>query len=144
MAAITLPFDFPGLFRGQALSYYSGAAIKEGFACVVAGTAENEVIESPGTNLVSFGFVRYNTGKSYAVAGNVAQIPIATVISVFVSGIVIAVASAAIAKNARVGTAANGQVVTATNANPYVGIARTAAANAGEYFALEITNGSGA
>lgn len=141
MAQITLPHE-PVQYKGDAISMNAEAAINEAFACVKSGTADGSVIQTAGAAEAAIGIAKYETDKTYNVAGSVAQIPINTIITVFISGTVWAVAGAAIAKGAMVGSAAGGQVVTATAASPYIGKALTAAAAQHEKICIEVIPGS--
>lgn len=126
MTAITMPHEVP-TYTGDSFSATTEAAINEPYACVKTGTADGTVIQtSDGTGAV--GFIKYETGKTYAVAGSVAQVPISTVVPVFTSGNVWMVAGAAINKGVDLKSAAGGQVVTATSGTQIVGKALTAAA----------------
>lgn len=141
MAAITIPEELIQYNVGG--SFYAEAAINEPYACVIAGTADGSVIQSSAANQNGIGFVKYDTGSTYNVAGSVAQVPINTVVPVYGNGNrVLAVAGAAITKGALVGTAAGGQVVTATGAQPFVGRALTAAAAQHELIVVEVSLGS--
>lgn len=126
MAAITPGYD--RIQYVQSFAADAGAAINEPYACVILGTGDNDVIQSSAAQQPGVGFIRMETGQTYAVAGSVAQVAIATRLEVWYLGIVWAVAAAAFAKGIRLGTAAGGQVVTASAASPYVAISLAAAA----------------
>ena len=140
MAAITIPNELVD-YKGHAISVMAEAAINEAYACVKCGTADGTVIQtSDATGGV--GFAKYETGKTFSVGG-AAQIPINTLIPVFTSGVVWAVAGAAVTKGAKLKSAAAGQVVDHTAGTAVVGVALTAAAAQHELVAVLVSIGTG-
>lgn len=142
MAAITMPHEIP-TYNGDSYAATAEAAIQEPYAAVKAGTADGTVIQtSDGTGCL--GFIKYETGKTYNVAGSVAQVPILTPVAVFTSGNAYAVAGAAITKGVDLKSATGGQVITHTAAAQVVGKAVTAAAAQHELVTITISLGTAA
>jgi len=139
MAAITMPHE-PVNYAGQASSFTAEAAINEPYACVKLGTADGTVIQTSDA-VGGIGFAKYETGKTFSV-GAAAQIPILMLIQVYTSGVVWAVAGAAVTKGAKLKSAAGGQVVDHTTGTAVVGTALTAAAAQHELVAVLVGIGT--
>jgi hypothetical protein len=140
MAAITIPAEWI-TYQGHAFSAVAGAAINEPFACVkISGTGVIQTSDATD----GIGFIKYETGYTYNAAISVAQVASGTTVSVFTSGIVWAVAGAAITAGDKLKSAAGGQVVTHTTGVEVVGVALTAAAAQHELIAVLVSIGTAA
>lgn len=141
MAVITLPQEWVN-YAGFALSATAGAAINEPYAAVKLGSNPGEVIQSSDSVGV-IGFIKYETGKTFAVAGSVAQVPINTLVQVHYSGsIVWAVSGAAITAGVKVMGTAGGQVIAHTTGLAYAGVALTGAGAQHELVAVLVSIGT--
>jgi hypothetical protein len=131
MAAITIPQDWRQLI--SSLAAIAGANIALGYACVIGGANPGEVIQSSAGNQIARGFLQED-GTAPA-AGDA--------VTVWWQGIVFAVASAAIAVDVAVMTAAGGKIATyaAGGANAYCGFSLAAAAADTEQVPVRIAIG---
>ena len=129
MAAITFPHHF--IKYGESFAAKAGAAIVAKYACVKLGGSAGEVIETAGVNERGIGFIK-EEGTAVASGDHVA---------VYITGVVYAVAAAAISAGAPCETAAAGRVQTAGTGDDVVGYALAAAAGAGDAFPLLISLG---
>lgn len=138
MAAITLPGDI-AMYTGSSFAAVVGvAAITNPIACVTFSTVNPlEIIITSAANQFACGFI-YEPGAS---ASN--PIAIGDKVTVYTSGHVWAMASAALATVlATVGSAAGGKIAAATAVNAYVGRTFAVAAADTEWVPILITLGS--
>lgn len=140
MSAITIPEELI-TYKGDAISVYAGAAINEPYACVKMHSAAGQVVQTSDA-VGGIGFAKYDTGMTYNVASSTAQIASGTLITVFTSGVVWAVAGAAISIGDKLKSAAGGQVVPHTSGVAFVGVALTAAAAQHELVAVLVSIGT--
>ena len=125
-----LPIKYGESFNAEVgVAFTATGAGGGGYSAVIAGASDGLVIESAAVDTVCLGFIR----EEHILAGVVAA---GTQVAVYYSGVVWAVSSAAIAKNAECGATAAGRVVTVSAADLAVGICMATVAGAGERFPL--------
>jgi len=138
MTVITLPGDYIGYSGSSFAAVVGVAAITNPVACVVfSGVNPQEIIVSSAVSQIIAGFI-FEPGAS---ATN--PITIGDRVTVYTSGHVWAMASAALGLSIMVGSAAGGKIAAATVATAYVGRTYGVAAADTEWVPILISLGSG-